>query len=47
MKRVKPLFTPGLEAELMGRGRSLKQTMGPAEKGARVRHYGLQTRGPW
>ncbi|MFZ8791242.1 MAG: hypothetical protein ACO2OS_03015 [Thermosphaera aggregans] len=35
MKRVKPPFTPGLEAELMSRDRGLKQTRDPAEKGAR------------
>jgi len=34
MKRVKLPFTPGLEAELMGRGRGLKRIRGPAEKGA-------------
>jgi len=34
MKRVKPPSTPGLEAELTGRDRGLKQTRDPAEEGA-------------
>jgi len=47
MMRVKPPFTPGLEAELMGRDRGLKQTRGPAEKGARhaTTAYGSGSRG--
>jgi hypothetical protein len=36
MKRVKPPFTPGLEAELMGRGRGLKQIRNFAERSTRL-----------
>jgi hypothetical protein len=36
MKRVKSPFTPGLEAELMGRGRGLKQIRNFAERSIRL-----------
>jgi len=47
MKRVKPPSPPGLEAELMGRDRGLKQTRDPAERGARpaTMAYGSEGRG--